>query len=837
MENIKHSPEFDLAYRFITETNLNLFLTGKAGTGKTTFLKYLRENSFKKMVVAAPTGVAAINAGGVTLHSLFQLPFVPFIPVFKLNGGYDDSDTTVNRNSLLSKTRLQGEKLNLLRSLELLVIDEASMVASHTVDAIDTILRSIRRNHKTPFGGVQVLFIGDMYQLQPVVKNEEWNFLKDYYNSIFFFDSVVLRENLPVTIELKEIHRQKDQQFVDVLNEVRNNCLSRENFELLNTRLMDPHFDDDEGYITLTTHNYQSDNINQRKLKQLDASSVRFKAEIKGDYPEHLYPADAELELKVGAQVMFLKNDTEEKKYFNGKLGVITRLTDSVVEVLCKDESIEIEVERHEWKNMSYKLDKTTGEIAEEELGSFTQYPLRLAWAITIHKSQGLTFDKLIIDSAKAFANGQVYVALSRCTSLEGLILRTPINRDFLGAHQSLSDWNSRHAGDNGLDHQFDHSRQQFIQQELQSIFKWNRWADELQALKSLLNDLKEDLPEQAFDWIRKLIATQEQLQITAEKFIEWMDNAGKANPNVEENGALQQRLKSAAVYFEKEITAWKKDFHQHPLTADKKKNAKKMDRSLEMLNIIVHEVLYKVSHCKNGFLLNEYLHSGKKFNGEIEPIQSAYASTQKVEAVSEEVVHQGLYTKIADMRRRISNENNLPPYLIFNNKTIQNVCSTLPGNKETLLKVKGFGKVTMEKYGDEVLSLVLDYCNENNIEPKFKLSSISPLKKKESVPGASIGTVTETVKLFKEGKTVEQIATERNLTTSTIEAHLGTAIAKRLISIEDLMSIEEAKPIATYFPEDLTTVRISEIKAKAPAEVSYGKLRWVLNWLLINNQ
>ena len=331
MMNIKHTEAFDLAYRFVTETNRNIFLTGKAGTGKTTFLKYLRQTSFKKMVVAAPTGVAAINAGGVTLHSLFQLPFAPFIPSKNANAD------AVNSHSLLSQVRYNKEKLNLLRNLELLVIDESSMVASHTVDAIDTILRSIRRRHQQPFGGTQVLFIGDLHQLPPVVKNQEWEFLKNYYPSVFFFDSIVLRENVPVMIELKEIFRQQDNAFIEVLNEIRNNNLTNENFSLLNSRLKRNFIPaDDEGYITLTTHNYQADEINKRKLQKLSAHSQAYHASIQGDFPENLYPAEPELELKEGAQVMFLKNDVEGKKYFNGKIGVITELDEDMIKVKCK---------------------------------------------------------------------------------------------------------------------------------------------------------------------------------------------------------------------------------------------------------------------------------------------------------------------------------------------------------------------------------------------------------------------------------------------------------------------------------------------------------------------
>ncbi len=419
---IKHTEEFELAYRFVNETNKNIFLTGKAGTGKTTFLKYLRENSSKKSVVAAPTGVAAINAHGVTLHSLFQLPFGIILPEKNL---IESGTGNVRNHSLLSRIHYNKEKLKLLRSLELLIIDEASMVASYTVDAIDTILRYIKQKVYQSFGGVQILFIGDLYQLPPVIKQGEWEILKQYYSSIFFFNSFVLRINVPVIIELKKIFRQKDDKYIEILNGIRDNNITEENFKLLNANINRNFIPKEhEEYITLTTHNYQADEINKRKLSNIPERAYFFQSEVINDFPEHLFPAENELKLKAGAQVMFLKNDIEGKKYFNGKLGIIKELNEHCIRVKCKDNNDEIDLKKSEWQNINYKINSETNEITEEILGSFIQYPLRLAWAITIHKSQGLTFDKIIIDAENAFAKGQVYVALSRCTSLEGLVLK-----------------------------------------------------------------------------------------------------------------------------------------------------------------------------------------------------------------------------------------------------------------------------------------------------------------------------------------------------------------------------------------------------------------------------
>lgn len=738
MKNITLTEEFNLAYRFITETNLNIFLTGKAGTGKTTFLKHLRENSIKKMVVAAPTGVAAINAGGVTLHSLFQLPFAPFVPqdghsspLLRRGAG---GEATVNSHSLLSQIRFNKEKLNLFRNLELLVIDEASMVASHTVDAIDTILRSIKRKHNESFGGTQVLFIGDLHQLPPVVKNQEWEFLKNYYPSVFFFDSIVLRENIPVMVELKKIFRQQDDVFINVLNEIRNNNLTPDNFALLNSRLQRNYVPKDEdGYITLTTHNYQSDEINKNKLKKLSAHSYFYTASIEGDFREHLFPAESKLELKEGAQVMFLKNDVEGKKYFNGKIGIITELDEEIIKVKCKGEQQEIEVKKHEWKNVNYSLNPDTREITEEELGSFFQYPLRLAWAITIHKSQGLTFDKLIIDAENAFANGQVYVALSRCTALEGLILTSPVNQKFLGAHHNLKEWQEKNQNEKNLHQKFDESRRNYILQEVQNVFTWKNWYYELRALSEILNEEKENLPSGYFSWITELNEKQKQLYEVSEKFKVRIIELCNQTISIEENQTLQKRIMDGANYFSTGIFQWKEKFSKHPLTTDTKKVARKIDASLNEINIIIHEILHKINHCKNGFILNDYLNKGKKFTGAIEKIQSAYEQNQDSNRpIAEGTMHEELYVRIVELRKQIIGKTNLPLYTVFSNKTIQNVCTSLPGNKEALLNVSGFGKAKVNQYGDEVLELVLDFCKENNLQPNEILKKKRERKRKQ---------------------------------------------------------------------------------------------------------
>ncbi|HNV52990.1 MAG TPA: AAA family ATPase, partial [Tenuifilaceae bacterium] len=389
IENLQLKQAFD----FIQYTGKNIFLTGKAGTGKTTFLKHIKEVSPKRMIVVAPTGVAAINAGGVTIHSFFQMPFGPHIPVTNSQfNPFDEEPQTASRNGVQKFSR---EKINIIKSLDLLVIDEISMVRADLLDGIDEVLRRYR-NHSKPFGGIQLLMIGDIQQLAPIAKDDEWEILKRYYDTVYFFSSKALRQTAYISIELKHIFRQSDREFIDILNKVRDNRIDNETLNILNKRYI-PNInkDDNDGYITLTTHNHQSQRINDSKLQKLKSKLHTFKAVVKGEFPEYSYPTDYELQLKVGAQVMFVKNDSSfEKLYYNGKIGTIVDIDDDLIHVKCEGDSNDIAVTMVEWQNYKYTINDETSEISETVIGSFIQYPLKLAWAITIHKSQGLTFEK-----------------------------------------------------------------------------------------------------------------------------------------------------------------------------------------------------------------------------------------------------------------------------------------------------------------------------------------------------------------------------------------------------------------------------------------------------------
>ncbi len=417
MATTRHNDEMNLAWQFVEGTNVSVFLTGKAGTGKTTFLRKLKELSPKRMAVVAPTGVAAINARGVTIHSFFQLSPGIHVP------GKVETPTGRQRFYQMSK-----EKKNVLRTMDLLVIDEISMVRCDLLDAIDGVLRKYRDRTK-PFGGVQLLLIGDLQQLAPVATEEEWRMLSPYYDTPYFFGSHALREIEYVTVELKHVYRQSDEAFLQLLAAVRENRMTDEVKRQINSRYI-PGFvpPPGEGWIHLTTHNRRAQEYNERQLQAIQMPPVLFKAEVKGNFPEMSYPADVILQLKVGAQVMFLKNDPSgEQRYYNGKIGLVTALAPDHISVVCPGEAKPIPVQKLEWESTKYTIDPVTQEIKEEVEGTFVQYPLRLAWAITVHKSQGLTFDHAVLDINQSFAHGQVYVALSRCRTLEGLVLDSPL--------------------------------------------------------------------------------------------------------------------------------------------------------------------------------------------------------------------------------------------------------------------------------------------------------------------------------------------------------------------------------------------------------------------------
>ena len=545
---------FKLAVDFVNNTSRHIFLTGKAGTGKTTFLKYIKEHSNKNAVVVAPTGVAAINAGGVTMHSFFQLPFGPFIPGTK-KGFTGDNDIT-DKHSLFKNIRFNADKRALLQELELLIIDEISMVRADMLDAMDTILRYYRRKPQLPFGGVQVLFIGDMYQLPPVVPQEEWIILQQYYESPFFFSAKAIAEAPPLYIELKKIYRQNEQLFIDVLNRVRNNLVTTEDFDLLNSRHQSIFIPPEEDkYITLSSHNRKADAINAEELSKLPGKPWFFKGTVTGDFSDKALPTEMELQLKEGAQIMFIKNDSGgEKKYFNGKLATIKSIKEDEIMVIANNNGEELKVEKEVWKNIRYSYQRESDSIEEEELGSFTQYPIRLAWAITIHKSQGLTFDKAIIDAGASFAAGQVYVALSRCTSLQGMVLLSKISPSAIATDKRVIAFAQREAASGELQQLLEQEQREYLSEMLVKVFDWKKITDNIHDFAALATG--KSLPDMGATVALgiSLVAKTEEQSIIAGKFRLQLQ---RLLPEVHTNNnisLLEERVNKAIHYFVKSV-------------------------------------------------------------------------------------------------------------------------------------------------------------------------------------------------------------------------------------------------------------------------------------------
>ncbi|MFP9097507.1 helix-turn-helix domain-containing protein [Flavobacterium sp. RHBU_24] len=543
------SPTAEYAMRFINQTNRSVFLTGKAGTGKTTLLKEIIRTTHKNVVVVAPTGIAALNAGGVTIHSMFQLPFAGFLPTSSQEY-VSDSVRFENKNSLRRHFTMRGEKKGVIQNMELLVIDEVSMLRADLLDAIDYMLRSIRQRN-TPFGGVQVLYIGDLLQLPPVVRNEEWDVLRNFYKGKFFFHSHVVQESPPVYIELDKIYRQSDGRFIGVLNNLRNNVITNVDIKILND-FVNPAFElkDHPGYITLTTHNAKADTMNARALEDLAGKGFIYMPDIVGEFPEKIYPVEQSLKLKKGAQVMFIKNDlSPEKRYFNGKIGIIESLTKDEIRVHFPDDNYTIEVEKYEWENIKYTVDPNTKEVKEEVLGTFVHYPLRLAWAITVHKSQGLTFDKAVLDVSQVFMPGQAYVALSRLRSLEGLILLSPMRMNGINNDEDVMQYAEGRAGEEELADSLEQETLRFAANYLKESFNWVRLANQWQQHKmSYLQEGEKAIKTPHRQWAAQQEDRIHALLGAAAKFAAQLDKLFSTNPV--DRGFVQERVVAAVGYF-----------------------------------------------------------------------------------------------------------------------------------------------------------------------------------------------------------------------------------------------------------------------------------------------
>ncbi|MBP7102015.1 MAG: HRDC domain-containing protein [Bacteroidales bacterium] len=693
------STVYNIANSFAELTAQSIFLTGKAGTGKTTFLRKLKEDSLKQIAVVAPTGVAAINAGGVTMHSFFQLPFTPFVP------------TLEGKRNLISKLKITNVRRKVLQELELLVIDEISMVRADVLDEVDAILRHYRFRPTEAFGGVQVILIGDMYQLSPVVLNEEWKILSQFYPSPYFFHSKVIQEHPPLYIEFDKIFRQKNEAFIRLLNEVRNNCLSDKGLELLLERYQpDFKLPKKNTYIVLTTHNAKADRINAEEMAKIKSETHRFDALIRGDFPERNYPNEAVLELKVGAKVMFISNDKGyPRRYYNGKIGEISRIEEGHIYVSCEDDKDEIPVILETWLNIQYSINKLTKQIEEVELGSYTQYPLRLAWAITIHKSQGLTFEKAVIDAEAAFTSGQVYVALSRCRSLEGMILLTPIHKDSLAVDNYIIDYGKNKQETHVLDSHLESAKQAYNRGILLSVFDFKLCLGQLSALQSFVKENEHSFNSETLaflDAVMQQIVALENVAIRFQKQLiqlllnkEQMDNT------------IAKRIIAASEYFVEKIDILLKKIPHSPAETDRRNDALEYNETIRSLFAELARKKHIIQGMKTDYTTKNYYALKKSFR--VPPLNvNAYAllSSSNIEKST----HPDLYRELNQLRRDISESTDAPSYnLVLSTKALVELVNYLPQTLKELKQIRGFGKMKIEAFGQEFLDVIVAYSKQ----------------------------------------------------------------------------------------------------------------------------
>ncbi|MBQ2907358.1 MAG: helix-turn-helix domain-containing protein [Bacteroidales bacterium] len=805
--NVIKNEKIEMLNRFVQNTDVHIFLTGKAGTGKTTFLRNLAVNTYKRMVIVAPTGVAAINAGGVTIHSFFQLPFGPIVP-----------DTGTVSKSLpvtgLNAQKINKTKLKIMRSLDLLVIDEISMVRADLLDAVDAVLRKARRNNKA-FGGVQLLMIGDIQQLAPVARPNEWELLQPYYKSVYFFDSHVLQNNPYICIELKHIFRQNDTTFIEILNQVRNNCLDAKNLDILNSRYL-PNFNphDKEGYITLTTHNYQADDINETKLEALQSELLTFEAKIEGVFPENAYPTKEVLELKVGAQVMFVKNDpSAEKQYYNGKIGKIVSYDKREGLMVQCDDAL-INVTPVQWQNFEYTLNEDTNEIEEKEIGSFTQIPLKTAWAITIHKSQGLTFEKVILNAEMAFAHGQVYVALSRCTSLDGLVLKAKMSRNVLFNDNVINNYVEQIPSLEPDEKQLAREEWKFYHQMIMELFSFNDLELHINRLAKAVRENDNIFGKETVDKIteRRQNFRTEIIDVSM-RFYRQVDSI-LAQHNDTDFSFLQERIRKASAYFFEKLNDMENIGNLIHETDNKAVNT----LVKEIINII-REILFVKTACldvaKNGFDVEKYLEVKNKKTVESEGLKSS-----KLKSKSVDKKDKPLMDRLRWWVERKAEELEVEEFRILPKNVLVDIVKKKPVSVKELKEISKLGATRIKNFGADIINMVLEYQGFKKMEfdDEDSVREMN-LSRSESL----------TLELLDEGRTIDDIAKERGLARSTIESHIYKIVKCGLYDATDFVSKEHYDTIKEYFDEtgDTSSSSAREVLGE---EYSYFELRLVLD-------
>ncbi|MFY8128886.1 MAG: helix-turn-helix domain-containing protein [Chitinophagaceae bacterium] len=823
MQTDTSNKNFQLALEFVQYTNRSIFITGKAGTGKTTFLKYIKQHAHKNMAVVAPTGVAAINAGGVTIHSFFQLPFTPYIPTSK--GFTEVGENITTKQQLLSKIKLAKPRIELIQQLEVLIIDEISMVRADVLDAIDTVLKHYRKQHSKPFGGLQVIFIGDMFQLPPVAPQQDWQILGQYYTSPYFFDSYVVKEMEPAYIELDKIYRQADAHFIKLLNKVRNNVLDDDAHELLKS-IYNPNFEptQNNGFITLTTHNSRADAINSESLQAINEPSFFYEATVEGEFSEKMYPIDYRLEFKQGAQVMFIKNDLDKaKRFFNGKIGTIKTISETEIWVQCAEEEPLIKVEKYRWENITYELNSKKNLIEEDVIGTFTQYPLRLAWAITIHKSQGLTFDKAIIDAGKAFAPGQVYVALSRCRTLEGIVLLSNITNSSLHADQHIIAF-SKKQNTHQLENSLLFEKQLHQTNVLLSLFDFTEALLTAQKLAKLVTEQKATFNASAIDFAITTLQKLEQYQKFGKQFSIEIEKLTIGAELPENNQNLQVRLSKAAAWYLKELLVFVDDLNNSTALTNNKDVAKSFDNFLKEVFTNISFKIHLFKNVEVKFNFTAYQAAKQAF---IVPNLKATSNAKGVNGGFKHPTHPELYDELRTYRDNFAEQMNEQTYMVLGNKTLDELATYLPKTKEDLEQITGFGKTKIKQFGSIFLQIITSYCEEKNLETLIHTKE-QPKKitapKKEEKPN----TYEESFKLFKAGKTIKEIAKERGFAETTIEGHLSRYLKTGTIAITELIPLEKAATIIKALENFDKTQGITPIKNELGDDFSFGEIRLV---------
>lgn len=810
MDDFKLNERLQLAFDYLFYTGRNVFLTGKAGTGKTTFLKRLRQKSHKRMVVCSPTGVAAINAGGTTLHSFFQLPFGPQTP---------DSPRE-QRNGL------NRQKIQIIRSLELLVIDEISMVRADLLDSVDVVLRRCRNSSK-PFGGVQLLLIGDMQQLSPVVRPEDEEILRPYYKSYYFFGSLAWQKTNYVCIELNQVFRQTDQNFISILNAIREGRADSSTITQLNKRYV-PDYEPPSGddVVTLVTTNRQAEQINQLHMLELVEMPVHFRAEIKDDFPESSYPVDSDLVLKAGAVVMFLKNDTSpDKLFYNGKIGRVTAFDGEAVLVKCAGED-EIRVSPMVWENTKYTMDPVSKEIKEEVAGTFKQIPLRTAWAVTIHKSQGLTFDKLMIDASNSFAHGQVYVALSRCRTLEGLVLLKPLSTSNIICDPQVESFAQSVEQNIPSNAVLITDKRDYFFDSVEELFNFSPIYNSLQTLQRLLAMHSGSFVgnSKVLDGLDSIIFAD--LMAVSDKFMQYIRHTFRESPDIEQEETLIQRIqKGCAYYLDKMSQRVETPIKTFGFDCGDKAKKQKISEAVSQL-IQDFDFRKKILYAlKDNFSLSRYMQLKAQIIVDMTEDQGGSGSRRKRnygnlnQAATRTLSnHPNLCTKLIEWRKDMAARFNVEPRDIVNTQCLVEISNQLPTDIKALVAIKGMGGKA-KKFGAEILKIIYAYMSASGM--MLGIGVADQLKKAEF---ESLSTQEKSFQLFSEGKTVGEIEKERGLKSDTILNHLSKYVATGEVDPMKLISPNAYEKIKITMLENPGAPDKS-IMEKVDGHVSYGEI------------